>query len=395
MRFPLIAPALFVAAVLPALPVHAETATETTAPAATETLPAISVSTVETRVLKDRVIASGLVGPVERILVAPLIEGQPIESLEADVGDYVQAGQVLARLSRTTLELQKTQAAASRASARATIAQIEAQLIEARSSADEAARVATRTAALQKQGSASKAASDTANANAIAASSRVTAATQTLEAARAQLELAEAQMANIDLQLDRADVKAPVAGEITARNAVIGAVASAQAEPMFQMIKDGALELNVDLAEVDLPRLASGQTVKMRSVGLTEPLTGSVRLVEPTIDTATRLGRARISIDGDDAVRSGMFMDAEILIAERQAISVPVTAVGSSAAGSTVMKVTDGVVSRVPVKTGIRDGGWVEVLEGLAVGDTIVTKAGAFVRDGDRINPVPFEPAVN
>lgn len=395
MRFPLFAPVLFAALALPALPVFAEAATEAAAPAVTETLPAISVSKVETRMLRDRVIASGLVAPVERILVAPLIEGQPIESLEADVGDFVEAGQVLARLSRTTLELQKTQVAASRASARATIAQVEAQLIEARSSADEAARVSTRTAALQKQGSASKAASDTANANAIAASARVTAATQTLEAARAQLELAEAQMANIDLQLDRAEVKAPVAGEITARNAVIGAVASAQAEPMFQLIKDGALELNVDLAEVDLPRIANGQTVRMRAVGFTDPLTGSVRLVEPTIDTATRLGRARISIDGDDAVRSGMFMDAEILIAERETLAVPVTAVGSSADGSTVMKVADGVVSRVPVKTGIRDGGWIEVLEGISPGDTIVAKAGAFVRDGDRINPVPYEPAVN
>lgn len=395
MRFPLFAPVLFAALALPALPVFAEAATEAAAPAVTETLPAISVSKVETRMLRDRVVASGLVAPVERILVAPLIEGQPIESLEADVGDFVEAGQVLARLSRTTLELQKTQVAASRASARATIAQVEAQLIEARSSADEAARVSTRTAALQKQGSASKAASDTANANAIAASARVTAATQTLEAARAQLELAEAQMANIDLQLDRAEVKAPVAGEITARNAVIGAVASAQAEPMFQLIKDGALELNVDLAEVDLPRIANGQTVRMRAVGFTDPLTGSVRLVEPTIDTATRLGRARISIDGDDAVRSGMFMDAEILIAERETLAVPVTAVGSSADGSTVMKVADGVVSRVPVKTGIRDGGWIEVLEGISPGDTIVAKAGAFVRDGDRINPVPYEPAVN
>jgi HlyD family secretion protein len=43
----------------------------------------------------------------------------------------------------------------------------------------------------------------------------------------------------------------------------------------------------------------------------------------------------------------------------------------------------------VPVQTGIRDSGWVEILSGLEAGDTIVTKAGAFVRDGDRINPVP------
>jgi HlyD family secretion protein len=83
-----------------------------------------------------------------------------------------------------------------------------------------------------------------------------------------------------------------------------------------------------------------------------------------------------------------MFMDAEILVAERETVAVPVTAVGSSPAGSTVMTVADGLVSRTLVKTGIRDGGWVEIVEGISAGDTVVTKAGAFVRDGDRINPV-------
>ncbi len=38
--------------------------------------------------------------------------------------------------------------------------------------------------------------------------------------------------------------------------------------------------------------------------------------------------------------------------------------------------------------TGIRDGGWIEVSEGLAEGDLVVAKAGAFVRDGDMIQPV-------
>ena len=43
----------------------------------------------------------------------------------------------------------------------------------------------------------------------------------------------------------------------------------------------------------------------------------------------------------------------------------------------------------------IRDGGWVEILSGISAGDLVVTKAGAFVRDGDRINPVPAAPATN
>lgn len=382
MRYFLILPALFAAL---AAPVHAATEPEAAAPA----LPAITVSTVTPRTLRDRVIVSGLVGAVEEVRVAPLIEGQPIETLLADVGDRVTAGQTLATLSKSTLELQRSQYNASLASARATIAQAEAQMLEARASADEAQRVNERTAALVKQGAASKAAADQAASNAIAATARVTVATQSLAAARAQVDLVQAQLANLELSLERSEVKSPVAGTITRRNAVIGAIASGAGEPMFTLIRDGALELNADVSEIDLTRLTAGQKVTMVSVGTTEPLTGTVRLVEPTIDPTTRLGRARISIDQPDLIREGMFLDAEILVAERETLAVPVTAVGSATNGASVMLVKDGTVTRAPVETGIRDGGWIEITAGAAQGDTIVTKAGAFVRDGDRINPVP------
>ena len=383
--------ALVLAATLISLPRPLPAEEGPAAAPAAQTLPAITVAVATVRTLSDRVIASGLVAPVEAVQVAPLIEGQPIETLEADVGDRVAAGQVLARLSKTTLDLQRSQFAASIAAARATIAQAEAQLLEARTAADEAQRVSDRTQALQKQGTASRAAADQANANAISATARVTVATQSLEAARAQLALAEAQLANVELQLSRTEVRAPVAGEITARNAVLGGVASAAGLPMFQLIRDGALELRAEIAEIDLIRLSPGLAATMRGVGTTVPLSGTVRLVEPTIDTQTRLGRARVRIDDATLVRSGMFLEAEILVAQHAALAVPVTAVGASAAGATVMKVVDGTVVRVPVRTGIRDGGWIEIIEGLAEGDTVVARAGSFVRDGDRINPVPAE----
>lgn len=388
MRSLLLVPVLLAALAAPAL---AASESETAEPAAAPALPAISVSTVAPRTLRDRVIVSGLVGAVEEVRVAPLIEGQPIETLLADVGDMVQAGQVLATLSKSTLELQRSQFNASLASARATISQAEAQMLEARASADEAQRVNERTAALKKQGAASQAAADQASSNAIAATARLTVATQSLEAARAQVELVQAQLANLELSLERTEVKAPVAGTITQRNAVIGAIASGAGQPMFTMIRDGALELNADVSEVDLTRLAAGQKVTMAAVGTTQPLTGTIRLVEPTIDPATRLGRARITIDQPDLIREGMFLDAEILVAERETIAVPVTAVGASEQGSSVMLVKDGTVSRIPVETGIRDRGWIEIVSGLGAGDTIVTKAGAFVRDGDKINPVPAD----
>lgn len=385
---PVILPLLLVSALGLAAPAFAQTETAEAPTALAPILPAITVSTVETRLLRDRVIVTGLIAPVEAVQVAPLIEGQPIEALLFDVGDMVTEGQVMAILSKTTLELQKSQFNASLASVRATIAQAEAQMLSARTSADEAQRVSERTATLRKQGSASQAAADTANANAISATAQVTVAVQSLEAARAQVALVEAQMANIELQLNRTEVKAPVSGEITARNAIVGSIASASGPAMFRLIRDGALEMDADVAEVDLMRVAVGQKVMMSLVGADAPLTGTIRLVEPTIDAVTRLGRARITIDEPARVRSGMFADAEVLVVERETIAVPVTAVGRTGGIATIMAVVDGAVTRVEVQTGIRDAGWVEILSGVKAGDTIVTKAGAFVRDGDRINPI-------
>jgi HlyD family secretion protein len=372
--------------VLPALAQDAPAATETVT--AAPTLPAISVADVTMRVMSDRIITSGLIAAVEEVQVAPLIEGQPLEALLVDVGDKVTEGQVLAVLSKTTLELQRTEALASLAAAKAAIAQTEAQKIEAESARSEAQRAIDRATKLRDSGTTSQAAWDTANSNSVSANARVLVAAQTLESARAQLALAEARLENVDLMLNRTEVKAPVAGEIVSRNAKIGAIATAAGLPMFVITRDAALELRADVAETDLLRLQPGQTAHLRAVGMTGTLDGTVRLIEPTIDPVTRLGRARISVDVTGNLRSGMFVEADILAAEREALAVPVTAIGSSPEGATVMRVKDGLVERVLVKTGIRDGGLVEIIEGLADGDQVVAKAGAFVRAGDRINPV-------
>jgi HlyD family secretion protein len=382
------------AAGLGSAPAFAQTepvAPKTMAPA----LPAITVSTVSQRVLRDRVIGSGLVTPVERVLVQPLIEGQPIESLEVEVGDIVTKGQVLARLSSSTLMLQQSQLAASRASAVAAIAQAEAQLLEAKSASDEATRINERTQQLRAQGSSSQAAADTASSNAISAAARVTVAVQGLEAAKAQLALVDAQIEDVKLQLSRTEVVAPVAGEIVVRSALVGGIATAQSEPMFAIIRDNELELRADFAERFMLKIKPGQKVLMRGVGQPASLTGTVRLVEPAIAEASRLGQARVTIDDPTMVRTGMFMDAEVLVAERETLAVPVTAVGAGDTGATLMRVTDGLVARVPVELGIRDGGFVEVLSGVEAGDLIVTKAAAFVREGDKINPVPDSAGTN
>jgi HlyD family secretion protein len=348
----------------PAVAMAEVSAAEINAETPEASLPAITVSTVGKRVLTDTIYASGLIAPAETVLVAPLVEGQQIEALMVQVGDMVTEGQVLARLSNATLTLQKDQ--------------LDASLQAARSNAGEADKSAKRVASLFEQGSASNTANDQARAAATAAG--------------AQLSQIESQLANVELMLSRTEVKAPVAGLISARNAQLGAIASAAAQPMFTIIRDGALELRVDVSQADMTRLAVGQPVSLRGAGDGDFITGKVALVEPIIDPQTRLGRVRISAPADVRVRSGMFMEARIEASSREVVAVPVSAIGASAAGLNVMRFADGHLTQVAVKTGIREGKWIEVTEGLAAGDTVVTKAGAFVRNGDKINPIPAPP---
>lgn len=368
-------------------PVAVEGGAESTAPA--KMAPAITVAATQKTVLRDTIRSSGLVGAVERILVQPQIEGQAIDSIDAEVGDHVAAGAVLARLSEMSLKLQKAQLVASRASAMAAIATSEAQMVEAQSSAQEAHRTEERSRELQKQGNASQATADQAKTAAVGADARVLVTKQSTEAARAQLDVVDAQIDNVDLQLSRTQIKAPFAGEVVERNAVRGAIASAAGAPMFVLVRDGLLELSADIAEQDLPRMSAGLRAKLRVAGSDVPLTGTVRLVEPAIDTVTRLGRARIAIDQADRIRTGMFLEAEITVSEREVLSVPITALGTDEKGAFVMAVDpDGKVRRATVITGIRDGKLVEVKSGLDEGELVVAKAASFVRDGDVIDPI-------
>jgi HlyD family secretion protein len=359
---------------------------ETAAPALA--LPAISVTEVATHTLRDRVIASGLVAAVEQVQVQPLVEGQQIDELLAEVGDRVEADQVLARLSTSTLELQLSQLNANRASVEAQVAQAEASLAQAEANAAEAERQERRNAELAEAGTLPRAQAEQAAASAEAARAAVRVAEQGIASAQAQGELVAAQIENAELQLRRTEVRAPVGGLVVARNAQVGAIASASGAAMFTIVRDGAMELRAEVSEQDLLRLAPGQTATLRATAQGRPFTGEVRLVEPAIDPQTRLGVARISIDDPTGIVEGMFLTAEVLAAEEEVPAVPVTALGSSPDGATVMRVTGDVVEQLPVTSGLRDGALVGITEGLEPGDLVVTRAAAFVRDGDRINPI-------
>lgn len=359
-----------------------------TPPAPSQNLPAIIVTPAQTRDLVDRVVATGTVMAVEEVQIQPQVEGLQIKSLEADVGDTIAADAVVARLNEDTLVLQRSQLVANRAKAEAALAQYQAQVVEAEASLSDAQRQFDRATRLVSSGSVSTAQKEQAETALASATARVETARQAITVADADIKVVDSQIADIDLRLARTEVKSPVAGTISVRNARIGAIASGAGQPLFTVIRDGQIELVADVPENDILRLQLGQKAAISVAGRAEPLSGSVRLVSPVIDPVTRLGSVHIALDDDAAARSGMYGNAAIIVTETKGIALPLSAITTEGGKTTVRKVSDGIVQMVEIRTGIQDGAYVEVTEGLSEGDKVVAKAGVFVRDGDRINPV-------
>ncbi|MCM2473204.1 efflux RND transporter periplasmic adaptor subunit [Rhizobium sp. CG5] len=368
-------------------PIHGLAQEPAAAPPAPK-LPSIVVTQPETRQLVDRIVATGTIKAVEEIYVQPLVDGLSIKSLAADIGDRVEADGILATLNVDALLLQKSQYEANKAKAEAGVAQYQAQLIEAKANLDDAIRQRDRTKKLGSNGTTSISQVEQAQATADVAVARLNAAEQAVTVGEADVRVVESQIADVDLNLARTDVKAPYGGLVASRNAKIGAIAAGASQPLFTIIRDGEIELVADISETDMLRITVGQKAIVKVAGASQALSGSVRLISPTVDATTRLAAVHIAIDDDQRARAGMYGSAEIVIESQEGIALPLSAVNTDKDGSTVRLVNDGIVKQVKIDTGIQDGAYIQVTSGIGGQDEVVAKAGAFVRDGDHINPV-------
>ncbi|WP_186418516.1 efflux RND transporter periplasmic adaptor subunit [Bosea sp. CS1GBMeth4] len=351
--------------------------------------PAITVTSVKRAEIVQSVVVSGSMIAREEVLVAPEVDGFVITELLAEEGDHVAAGQVLARLSRTTLDVQRAQNEAQSAKAEAAIDQAKAQIVEAEANLVQANNAFDRTKALRDSGNASLETFDLRSAAARAAQARLNSAKQALAMAQADLTLSQAQGRDIAVRLARTEIKAPKAGIVSRRSAKLGAMATmAAAEPLFRIIADGAIELEADVAEVELPNLKLGQAVAVTPAGADKPLAGQIRLISPEVDKASRLGRLRVSLTGNPPVAVGSFARGVIETGRKTALVLPLSAITYARGGAMVQAVKDGRVTTRKVVLGLVGGGRAEIVSGLAEGESVVARAGTFVRDGDAITPV-------
>jgi HlyD family secretion protein len=325
--------------------------------------------------------------PREEILVAPEVEGFRIAEVLVEEGDVVRQGQVLARLSRDVLETLLAQNAATRTRAEAAIAQARSNIVQAEAAQTEAQQALERARALMKSGNTTEAVLEQRISAARAAEGRLSAARDGLRIAEAERASAQAQQREIEWRLSRTEIRAPTAGVVARKNARIGATASAAGEALFRIIANGEIELEGELTETQLPRLREGAEAEVAING-GRFIKGRVRNIFPEVDRATRLGKVRISLQKDPALRIGAFARGTVEVARRTGVSVPVASVLYGADGPSVLAVVEDKVEARRVRTGLSAEGFIEITEGLKAREAIVARAGSFLRDGDVVRTV-------
>lgn len=358
-------------------------------PAAGPHPPTVTVVEAAAGSLTERVIVTGDLMPKEEILVTPEVDGLATIEILAEEGDRVEKGQVLARLSRDTVEVAIAQANAQIARARASISQARTQIVQANATLKQAQNSFERAERLRKTGTASIETYESREAEALVAQAQVAAAEEQLALAEADLALAEAQKREQMVALGRTEIKAPTAGIVSRREARLGAVVSMAGTPMFRIIEDGEIELEADVAEMTLAKLRVGQKAKVYPAGNREGLPGEVRLISPEVDNATRLGEVRVALQEAEGLAIGAFAYASIETATREGVIIPLSAVLYGTGGRPqVQLVEDAVVVSRPVTISLLADGFALVTDGLKAGDQVVSISGTFLRPGDRITPV-------
>jgi HlyD family secretion protein len=329
-------------------------------PIPTVSVTEVGISTVPTTV--------SIIGTIAARYDMPIgVEGDAgqVAAIYVEAGDHVKRGQVLARLNVSVLEPQ--------------VANLQAALEESRADADLAGAEYHRAEAVGASGALS-----------VEETQRRKSAAVTAEA---KVKVAAALLAEAQARLARTAVRAPADGIILTRNVEVGQTATPGGEALFRMSENGEVELRGQVAEQDLPLLKVGQAVNVRLTGLSKVYEGHIRLLGAIIDPQTRLGMARVTLTPDPNLRPGAFARAEVTVSNADREVLPQTAVLSDDKGSYVMIVNaQRKIERRAVRVSGMVPNGVTIAEGIGSKEQVVTTAGAFLQEGELVNPVSSAP---
>ena len=329
--------------------------------------PALTVTTIKPQsgAIAALFGASGNIVAWQEAIVGAEVSGLRVKELQANVGDFVRKGQVLATFAPETVEAEAAQS-------RATVAEAEAALAEATANADRAksleASGALSTQQIQQYATAAK-------------------------TAEARLAAARATAKVTQLRVSQTQLLAPDDGTISARLATVGGVVQAGQE-LFRMVRKNRLEWRAEVTSTELQNVSPGQKVRVITPA-GEVVSGTVRVIAPTVDPQTRNVQVYVDLAPSRAAKAGMFARGEFQLADANGITVPQQALVVRDGLSYVFTVgQDNRVKQVKVETGRRVADRVEVRQGIGLQTAIVATGAGFLKDGDLVRVVAPTAAV-
>jgi RND family efflux transporter MFP subunit len=315
-----------------------------------------SVVTVAVVELRTGPLLSGELRAAREATVRAKMPGSVLE-VQAEEGQTVQRGAVLARIEARPLQDALVSSQSGVRSAEQSLAVAE--------------READRTASLVKGGA-------LADRDLELARSAVT-------GAQAQVADARARLASVRQQLDDAVVTAPISGVLSGRPVNAGDVVS-PGTLLATIIDPSSMRLEASVQSDALAALKINTPVEFEVRGYPgQTFEGHIERIAPAADPVTR--QVNIFVDVPNTrgrLVAGLFAEGRVTSERRQAILVPATAVDTAGQGPWVLRLRDGKAERVPVQLGVRDdrAERIEILSGVAAGDVLLSGAARAITPG-------------
>lgn len=294
-----------------------------------------------------------------------------------DIGDHVEAGQLLAEIEAPEMdgELDRARALVEQAAADAELAEARREL---------AALTMKRAEALSRRGAATQQELDETRAAYQVTASTVASAKATVAARKAEVRRLE------DLK-SFLRVVAPFKGTITDRGFDPGALVAAEGggqKALFRIARDEILQVVVSVPQAHLASVRPGQEVNVLVREIPgRKFVGRVSRTSHAVDPASRTLRTEIDLPNDDhALVSGMFVEVEFTRAISAPLTVPANAVLSGPEGARVIVVgPSGRVHLQPIEIRRDLGSQIEISGGLAGDESLVENPTSGLANGARV----------
>ncbi len=201
--------------------------------------------------------------------------------------------------------------------------------------------------------------------------------------AQTELELAQTEVEILETRLNYTTIKAPFSGVITRRLAEPGD-AVPRNHHLLTLANPRSLVVRVAAPEQLLADLDTESTVKIQlDRPGSQPLTGRLQRIFPTLDPQSRLGTIEVKLDDSpEILRAGQFVRVALTGMAKTRLMIPFAALRTDRRGEYVYIVENKQVARKDITSGERFGDWLEVTEGLEASDRVVKRGFTNLKNG-------------